>query len=354
MCLSLFAVLPSLAEGQALDYDLKVAKVSEVTDLEFSEISGLPLEQLVQLTILDGDQKGEKVYTNNTIPDNQAYSIVAEEGKKYIVAVDSETKEIFITDFYRQPSIIFLIALFFVLLVLIGGMRGFKAIISLIIAGLSILYILIPAIQAGFNPVLAGVLVSAIATASTMLLIAGWTKKSLAATIGTTGGVTVAGILAIAIIKIAPLSGLSSSEARILMGNLAESASSFDFQGVLAAGVLIASLGAAMDVAISIASAAQEIYLTNTEQSSSSLFNHCMNVGKDIMGTMTNTLILAYAGSAIPLLLLLISEPPAKILNMEIIATEITAAVVGSIGLLLSIPITAFASTTLLKSEKTK
>ena len=217
---------------------------------------------------------------------------------------------------------------------------------------LAIFYGLIPAIKFGINPILAAIVISAFSTATTMLLVAGRNKKSLAATLGTTGGVTVAGILAYSMIKMAPLTGLASSEARILMGNLGEGASAFDFQGVLAAGVLIASLGAAMDVAISIASSAQEIYLTNKRQSRSKLFAHAMNVGKDIMGTMTNTLVLAYTGSAIPLFLLLSNEPFTKILNLEVIVTELTAAIVGSIGLLLSIPITAVLSVVFFKGIK--
>jgi uncharacterized membrane protein len=180
-----------------------------------------------------------------------------------------------------------------------------------------------------------------------MILIAGWTKKSLAATAGTTGGVTIAGLISMFIIHQAPLSGLASTEAHILLANLGDM--SLNFQGILAAGIIIASLGAAMDVSISIASSAQEIYETNKRQSKRELFAHSMNIGKDIMGTMVNTLILAYTGASIPLFLLLYNETGLRLLNMEIIATELTAAVVGSIGLLLAIPVTAVVSSILLK-----
>lgn len=333
------------------DYELLLAKAVKVSNLELDK-HNMPLEQVVELKLLEGELKGEVVAAHNLIPDNLAYSIRAEENKKYIIAFDPQTADVYITDYFRQGTLFFVLGLFLLLLVLIGGSKGIKAMISLLLIMASIIYILLPAIKAGINPIFAAIIVAAISTASTMLLVAGRTYKSLAATLGTTGGVTVAGILAFMVIKMAPLTGLASSEARILLGNLGEEGFSFDFQGVLAAGVLIASLGAAMDVAISVASAAQEIFLTNPRQSHASLFNHCMNVGKDIMGTMTNTLVLAYTGSAIPLFLLLMNEPLSKVLNLEIIVTELSSAIVGSIGLLLAIPITASVAVLLFKGLK--
>ena len=341
----------SEAAPSADDFSLQLAKVLKVMDLGTEPISGASA-QYVELEILTGAQKGQQVSSQNFIPDNLAYSVVAKQGRKYVVAVDELSGETSITDYYREATVLAVVILFFVLLLVFGGVQGLKAIASLLLTGLSILYVMVPAIKSGCDPILIAILISAFATASTMLLIAGWTKKSLAATIGTTGGVTIAGVIAILVIKLAPLSGLASTEAQILLSNLKfASGTSLNFQGVLAAGILIASLGAAMDVAISIASSAQEIYLTNPNQGKSELFKHSINIGRDIMGTMTNTLILAYTGSSIPLFLLLTSESSLKVLNMEIIATEITAATVGSIGLLCAIPITAVASAFLLNSH---
>lgn len=346
----IFSPLSSLAQKIENDYELNIAKVKEVSDIDINE-KAEALEQIVQLELIDGPHKGKSFFTRNLIPDNKAYSIIAKKNKKYLVAVENNGEEAYITDYYRQGSIITIIAVFLILLAFIGGMQGIKAILSLVITGLSIFFILLPAIKNGFNPLLVATFVAGLATATTMLLIAGFSKKSLSATVGTTGGVLAAGVLALLVIKFAPLSGLASSEARILLANnlASETGNNIDFQGVLAAGILIASLGAAMDVAISIASSAQELFITDPEQSPAQLFKHLMIVGKDIMGTMTNTLILAYTGASIPLFLLLSDNPLNKTLNMEIIATELTAAVVGSIGLLLAIPITAFISTFLLK-----
>ncbi len=340
------AIALTVNSGVQAAGEFEVIKVLEVTDqLETGLFRGK--EQLVRAQVIsDKNGKGETILINNQIPENQAYAISAEVGKKYLISVEDD--RIYITDYYREPMIIGVIVGFLLLTVILGGLQGLKAQLSLFLTGLSIIYIFIPGLRLGYDPIFLAIIVSGFSTAVTMLLIAGWTRKSLAATIGTTGGVTAAGLIATFVIKIAPLSGLASTEAQILLAN---NIREFDFQGMLAAGVIIASLGAAMDVAISIASAVHELYDVNPNLSSAELFLHAMNIGKDIMGTMVNTLILAYTGSSIPLFLLLQNETGLRLLNMEIIATELTSAVVGSIGLLLAIPITAFVATMGIKAK---
>lgn len=304
-------------------------------------------EQIVKIHI-KGDK--EDIFITHPIPDSKAYAIHAEVGREYIVASDADSDQFYITDYYREPTIIAMVIGFFILVIVLGGFKGFTAIISLILTGLAVFYFLIPGIKQGGDPVTLAVMVSAFSTAVTALLIAGWTKKSLAATIGTTGGVTVAGLIAMYIIKTAPLSGLASTEAQMLVANPENNV--LNFPGMLAAGIIISSLGAALDVAVSIASAAQELYETDPNQPKRELLRHCMNIGRDIMGTMVDTLILAYTGSSMSLLLLLYNEAGLRFLNMEIIAAELTLAVVGSVGLLLSVPITAIAAVFLLKGFK--
>lgn len=344
--LQLFIIIllsASLNAAQAQDYDQKVATVIDVSEAEAQEGLGYS-EQVVKLKI-DGEK--EEVFITHVVPDSKAFAITAEKGKQYIISSDPSTEQFYIADYYREPTIIIMIIGFFVLVTILGGFKGFKAIISLLLTGLAVFYILIPGIKNGNDAISLAVIVAAISTAVTMLLIAGWTKKSLAAAIGTIGGVTVAGLISMIIIDKAPLSGLASTEAQMLIANPANTI--LNFQGMLGAGIIISSLGGALDVAVSIASAAQELYETNPHQPKRELFRHCMNIGRDIMGTMVDTLILAYTGSSIPLLILLYNETGLRFLNMEIIAAELTLAVVGSIGLLLSVPITAVVAVLLLK-----
>ncbi len=348
-----FSLYDNSALGQTDEqYSYEIAKATKVLELGRDEEKA-GREQFCEFTIVSGPKKGSEINTRNLIPDNYAYSIIVKPDRKYLIAIDNYTGEIFVDDYYRQNTVLILIVVFFIALLWLGGKQGFKSVLSLVLTALSIVYVLIPMINSGMDPVIASVLISLFCTVTTMLLVTGWSKKCAAATIGTSTGIAVSAILALLTIKLAPLSGLASDEARILLGNILYKSELhgklLDFQGILVAGVIIGSLGAVMDVAISIASAANEIYLSNTNESRSQFFNRLLNVGRDIMGTMANTLILSYTGSAIPLFLLLSRETGLRVFNIEIIATELTAAIIGSIGLLIAIPLTALSAVYLFK-----
>lgn len=299
--------------------------------------------QQLLLKLLTGINKNKKRVALNVIPDNPAFSIVGEVGRKYLVTEidngENDIEDYFLVDYYREPYIWYLTASFLLLLIIIGGLKGIRTIISLFITVALIAFLLIPSIVKGVNPLLSAIIISFLATAITMMLVAGLNFKSLASTLGTVIGVSISGIIATLIIKTASLTGLASSEAMILWGNQAYQ---LNFRGLLAAGMIVSCLGAIMDVSISIASAIQEIKIANPNYLLKDLFNSGMNVGKDIMGTMTSTLVLAYTGMALPLLLLISHEKnPAKFLNLELVVSEITAAVAGSIGLIIAVPATA-------------
>ncbi|MBI1858694.1 MAG: YibE/F family protein [Candidatus Melainabacteria bacterium] len=264
-------------------------------------------------------------------------------GKKYLVtkieSTDDGKEDYFIVDYYRQSFVFFLIGLFFIVVIAVAKFKGIRTIISLIITIAFIAFLLIPSIERGINPLLSAVIVSILATGITMLLVAGKNLKSLAATLGTGVGVAISGLIATFVIKMASLSGLANTEAMILWGN---QLFNLNFKGLLAAGMIVSCLGAVMDVAISIASSIQEIKIANPSYSGKQLFTSGMNVGNDIIGTMTNTLVLAYTGMALPLLILISNESnPIKFLNLELVVSEVTAAIAGSIGLIIAVPVTA-------------
>ncbi len=311
--------------------------------------------QQLLLKIVSGEDAGKKRSAANVIPDNPAFAIVGQVGKKYLVTkvenIDTGNEDYFIVDYNREYLIWILSALFLITLVAVGGFKGIRAIISLFVTILLISFVLIPSIEKGVNPLFSAVIVSILATALTMVFVAGTNIKSLASTLGTGIGVSVSGFIATIIITIAPLSGLASTEAMILWGNQLYQ---INFKGLLAAGMIVSCLGAVMDVAISVASSIQEIKIANPNYSIGDLFKSGMNVGKDIMGTMTNTLVLAYTGMALPMLLLISHEKnPAKFLNLELVVSEITAAIAGSIGLIIAIPATALIMSWLINKNKT-
>ncbi len=333
-----------------------LAKVIKVLSDIKEELPGGNRQRTQQLLlkIISGEDKGKKRTTENIIPDNPAFAIIGQVGRKYLVSkvenLDTGNEDYFVVDYNRDYLIWILCSLFLITLLIVGGFKGVRAVISLVGTIFLISFVLIPSIEKGVNPLFSAVVVSILATSLTMLLVAGANVKSLASILGTAIGVSISGLIATVIIKVAPLSGLATTEAMILWGNQLYQ---INFKGLLAAGMIVSCLGAVMDVAISVASSIQEIKIANPNYSIHELFKSGMNVGKDIMGTMTNTLVLAYTGMALPLLLLISHEKnPAKFLNLELVVSEITAAIAGSIGLIIAIPATAFIMSYLVDKEQ--
>lgn len=265
-------------------------------------------------------------------------------GDKIVVAVtqDFNRKSYNIADYERLSYIYILLGIFAVILLVIGRRVGLRSLFVIGFAIFVILEVMIPLIlKAHWSITLITFLVSAIIAFVTQITVSGWNSKTWGAALGTVGGVAIAGLLASASIVLMHLTGLDSEEAMMLKVTYL---ASVNFQDVLFAGIILGSLGAVMDVAISIASAQYEIKCSCPELRFFELLKSGLNVGKDIMGTMSNTLILAYLGSFLPLILLISAQknlPLIKILNSNLIVTEVVRAITGSIGLICAIPITA-------------
>ena len=334
--------------GSGLEEQLVVGKVLEVTkprvNKELLGSTGMVSNiQTVKLRITEGVLSGKEFTIDNELTDNPAYNVDVKPGQEVIVALDQKpdgTIEINIADYNRTPVLAWLLGAFLLAFLAFGGKQGFKSLLALLITVLLVACVLLPLSLQGFNPLMISVFICLAATATSILLIGGFTKKSLAAIMGTVGGVIVAGIAAQLVIWYAPLTGLSSEEAQILLCSVLVQKPPF-YSGLLAAGMLIGALGVIMDVGISIASAVAEISKADAKMTMKELYNSGMNVGRDIMGTMTNTLILAYTGGALPLLLLATQMPSIKLLNLDLFATEVASALSGSLGLVFTIPLTA-------------
>jgi uncharacterized membrane protein len=307
-------------------------------------------QQLVEIEIQEGPLKGQKVVVANEITDNPAFNIDAKPGGEVILSVvqqNNSKTEINIADYHRMPTLTGLLIIFLIVYFIFGGKQGIKSLIGLIICIALIALVLLPLSLKGFNPLITASIISLLATTITITSVSGFSKKSLSAIIGTIGGVLVAGIASHLVIISGPLTGLSSEEAQILRGSVLNQPAYF-YTGLLAAGMLIGALGVIIDVGISVASCIFEVSETNKNLNKMQLYKAGMNVGRDIMGAMTNTLVLAYTGSALPLLLLLANMPSIKFLNLDLVATEIAAALTGSLGLVLTIPLTAIVASTLM------
>jgi uncharacterized membrane protein len=308
--------------------------------------------QTLKIKILSGDLKGNTYTIENRLSGNPAYDINAKVGDSVILNIEElpggET-EINIANYHRFPALAILFSVFVLLILIIGRIKGLKALISLGITYFLIFYFMIPMILRGYSPLLITILICFIATTATILIISGANLKSLSAIIGTVTGVSTAGIIALITIQIAPLSGMPNEEAI----GLWTANHNLNFTGILASAMIIGALGASMDVGISIASSIYEIKQAHPAANPAYLMKAGMNVGKDIMGTMTNTLLLAYTGSAMFLLLIAYNNVSfMKFTNLDSIVSEITAAFAGSIGLILCIPITALVAAYLLNIKK--
>lgn len=247
---------------------------------------------------------------------------------------------------YRNNSVylIIIIILFVVSVILIGGIKGIKSLISLILTIIAVFYVLVPGIMAGKSPLLITVLMSIAIIFITFIIISGFNRKSYAAMIGTTGGIIVSGLLAIIFGNLMNLSGMCEESG--LLAGLSDVAKGFDFRGILFSGIIIGALGACMDVGMSIASALYELKTEKPDITVKGLIKSGMNIGKDMIGTMTNTLILAYTGGAlITILIFAVGDLDIyEVLNKEIIIEEILRAIAGSIGLIYTIPLTTIIS----------
>jgi uncharacterized membrane protein len=300
--------------------------------------------QLLKVRITSGAYKGKIIKVQNMQTSNPVYNIKVKAGNSVLVVlelgVNGSINNAFVADHLREPKIYLLTIIFIILLLAIGWRQGAKSLAALFLTMVLIWGALLPGLLRGYNPILLTVLIAAVATAITLIVIGGWSQKSLAAICGTVGGVTVAGLLALIVGKAAHLTGFGCEEAGMLLyiPNI-----KLDIQGLLYASIIIGTLGAAMDVSISIASSIYEVKRVNNQLNVSQLITAGMNVGRDIMGTMTNTLILAYTGSSVQLILIFMAykESLLKILNLDLVASEIVRALAGSIGMVMVVPITA-------------
>ncbi|MCG8572230.1 MAG: YibE/F family protein, partial [Spirochaetes bacterium] len=215
-----------------------------------------------------------------------------------------------------------------------------------------IIFILIPLIFQGYDPILFSILILSVIVIVSFFIIAGFSRKTIAAIIGTIGGIIFAGLISYFTSNAAKLSGINMEKGEQIL-YLAKDFN-IRIKGILFISILIASLGAIMDVAMSIASAINEIKIHKPEISSRELFQSGMNIGHDMISTMINTLILAFAGSSFTLLLMIAGFHMdfKQFINIPVISIEIIQAISGSIGILLTVPFTNIATIFLLKRKE--
>lgn len=323
------------------------AKVVKILQDNLEENGTRVGEQKVRVRMLTGVRKGEEL--DITSSSGYLFGAACKPGMKVIVmqsvAGDSTVASVYTQD---REGVIYIFALIYLLvLCLIGGKQGIKGCLGLVFTFFCVIFVYLPLVYLKYSPFWTAVFVCFITTLVTMYLIGGPTQKTCAATLGTLVGVILAGVSAWCFSKASGISGYNVSDIETLM--TLWNTNRVQVGGLLFSGLLISCLGAVMDVAMSISSAIDEIYRQNLSLSRKELFKAGLRVGRDMMGTDSNTLILAFAGSSVSTLLLDYSYnlPYQQIINSNNIGIAIMQGLAGSFGIVLSVPFTVLICTIL-------
>lgn len=249
-----------------------------------------------------------------------------------------ESSEYYFADFQRDSGLLVLAVLFALSVVLLGRWRGLRALAALAVSLAVLVLFVLPAILQGRSPVAVAIVGSAAIMIVALYLSHGTNVRTTTALLGTLVSLSLTGILAMVFVGATELSGLASEEAVYLQ----VSAESINLQGLILAGIIIGSLGVLDDVTVTQASAVWELRKANPAWGFSELYRPALRIGRDHIASTVNTLVLAYAGASLPLLVLFTQaqRPLVEVAAGEVVATEIVRTLVGSIGLVASVPVT--------------
>ncbi len=310
-------------------------------DFENSEGRRIGTQKL-EIRVLSGEHRGEILPLTNYM--SALFNVDVDRGDRVIVRLITREDGSYYAALFNYDRGLVLGAVLLVfcgVLAVLGGWKGIRALLGLVFTLAVIWFLLIPGLIRGWPAIPLTIAVAAVTAAASLILLDGLTRKSLCAVLGCVGGVAAAGLCAGVVGEVTPMNGFNMSEAENLLLYGAEKG--LTVSGLLVCGVLIAALGAVMDVAMSIASAAWELRERSPDLPPRELFRSGMNIGRDAMGTMANTLILAFAGSSLNLLILVqvYDIPFLQLVNTDFICIEVLQSVAGSMGILLTVPLVA-------------
>ena len=304
--------------------------------------SNIDITLIFNVRITDGGQRGEIVEAEQRLfglfSANEREVTV---GDRVIIFHDTFGSAYHFVNYHRINSLLILGAVFLALVIVFGRKKGFSAIVSLGFTCMAVFMVFIPAILSGKNIYITTIIICAFAIVSTLLIVIGPNKKSWSAMIGCLGGVLVAGILMLIMDGVLHLTGMLDHETVSLLHISTDPP--INLRAIIFAGVILGAVGAIMDVAMSISSSLWELKEAGGVSDFRDILKSGINIGKDILGTMLNTLILAYIGSSLSVILLMTVHTTSltELFSMEMIIVEVLRALVGSFGMLLTIPLTA-------------
>lgn len=316
-----------------------------VTEIVSDTITESERVLVFEAKVLKGELKGETITSDQTIyanyyPQQEPVTI----GDKVLVFANTYTEGMdwSMLEYYRSDKILILGIIFAVVILIFGRFKGVNTLISLAFTVLAVFAVFVPSVLSGQNIYVWAIVTCIYTIVMTMLLVNGADKKSFAAGMGCFLGVVIAGLLTVIMDKILMLTGMLNEDTLYLQ--MIQTQNPIDLKGIIFAAIVIGAMGAIMDVAMDISSSLNELRTNIPDISSSKLIKSGFNIGRDVMGTMANTLVLAYIGSSLSTTLLLVAYNVTfvELMNMELIVVELLQALVGSIGILMSIPMTSF------------
>lgn len=328
-------------EGETLK-----ARVIRVIDVTSTSVNGE--SEIVTVTfkaqVLGGERRGKTVNVIQEIDKSYAFSPrQVEQNDKILIEGFAEGGEMlfYFGDYVRITPLIWLLVIFCVLIVAFSKMQGLKTIVSLGFTCLAVFCVLIPAILNGHNIYFWSILVCVYITVMTLCIISGYNQKALCAGIGCVCGVMCSGLVVLISDKFLNMTGLLEEESVYLYQLYPDNP--IDLKAIIFAMIIVGALGAVMDVSMSISSALSELKMKSPEIKPAELMKSGFTIGRDMLGTMANTLVLAYIGSSLTSVLLLVAYNSSlgQVINKEMIIAEILQALAGSMGMLLTLPLTS-------------
>ena len=337
----LVCLVPSILSAQELHQDIREivsATVIEVVSEEEHEVAGTDITTSVQelrVILTSGEQKGEvRTFMHEVVPLEVGDKIFL----NHVVSIEGNEYYSY-ADFERRPVLLVLALIFVVVLVFFAGRQGVRALLSLAASVAAICFILVPALLHGYDPALTVTALAAVILAVVLFGTHGRQAKTVIAYGGTMAAVVITALIALVSVKLMRLSGFSD-DASVYLNFATDGA--LDLSGLLLGSIIIGILGILDDVAMTQASVVQELKAANPLLTVRELYERAIKVGRDHIGSLVNTLALAYVGVALPLILLFAKTETDLLfsLSREVVAVEFLRIIVGSIGLILAVPTT--------------
>lgn len=354
---AILAVLPTGYEDALIYQDMERA-TAEIIDIDNSAIKSSGLiqsgEQSCTLKIQTGKFKGQEMTGVNFLSGSLEKDKIYKVGDRALVTIShegEEVKSVVMSDHYRLDKEILLLGIFALLLIVVAGRNGVLAIFSFAITVLTIWKILVPAYLRGYSPVWTGILITVFITVMIIFFVYGFDRKTVTASLGSLLGILTTCLLGMLFTDLFHINGAVMPDAESL---LYSGFQHLDLTAIFMSSIFIGASGAMMDLSVDITSAVQEVVEKKPEIGWREAARSGMNVGRAAMGTMTTTLLLAYSGGYITLLMVFMAQgtPADHILNYKYVAAEVLDTVVGSFGLVTVAPFTALVAGIMLTRRK--